>query len=420
MNMKNISALAMAFTVLSAGITVCNDAELSANADESIEFYFDKIDVTIYDIADEIKVKMYMYENATGFNAGTFKFIYDSGLTLERIEKGDAVGDDGVVFNANEDTGIVGIASVDEITSGNILTLVFSVDDKQSGGNYNISCEAYDDFAQGIRGENILAPIFNNTYINVFGKITETTEITTTETYGTTMPSETTTSSIAAEVTNDTTSAETTSSESDIIFSVDKQVVTDYNAGDEIKVNLVLDEGNIFNSGSFTFSYDSALTLKKLDVADGNEGAIAIINIDDNYISVNNSYGFEAGNVITLTFVIDNPSSDTTYPVKCYTSGKIKKYSDDFDEIVLTPEFITGYIYVMNITGENGEIMYGDANGDGYIDVRDVTAMAQHIVKMNQLEDELFRNADVNCDGAVDVKDLSQLKKYLINAIQSL
>ncbi|MGN0606507.1 MAG: glycosyl hydrolase [Oscillospiraceae bacterium] len=64
--------------------------------------------------------------------------------------------------------------------------------------------------------------------------------------------------------------------------------------------------------------------------------------------------------------------------------------------------------------------MLGDANGDGEIDVRDVTIMCQHIVKMTTLEGTQFANADIETDGEVDVKDLSQLKKFLINAITSL
>ena len=64
--------------------------------------------------------------------------------------------------------------------------------------------------------------------------------------------------------------------------------------------------------------------------------------------------------------------------------------------------------------------LLGDANFDGTIDIRDVTIMSQHIVKMVTLEGESFANGDINKDGIVDVKDLSQLKKYLINAIEKL
>ncbi|MGN0605918.1 MAG: endo-1,4-beta-xylanase [Oscillospiraceae bacterium] len=64
--------------------------------------------------------------------------------------------------------------------------------------------------------------------------------------------------------------------------------------------------------------------------------------------------------------------------------------------------------------------MLGDATGDGIVDIRDVTMICQHIVKMQTLEGSLFANADIQTDGTVDVKDLSQLKKYLINDIDKL
>ncbi|MGN0607137.1 MAG: dockerin type I domain-containing protein [Oscillospiraceae bacterium] len=70
--------------------------------------------------------------------------------------------------------------------------------------------------------------------------------------------------------------------------------------------------------------------------------------------------------------------------------------------------------------GDASVTKLGDATNDGGIDVRDVTAMCQHIVKLETLTGQGAINADINKDGTVDVKDLSQLKKYLINAISSL
>ncbi|MGN0606235.1 MAG: DUF5620 domain-containing protein, partial [Oscillospiraceae bacterium] len=62
----------------------------------------------------------------------------------------------------------------------------------------------------------------------------------------------------------------------------------------------------------------------------------------------------------------------------------------------------------------------GDATNNGEVDVRDVTAVAQHIVKMQTLSGTGLANADINNDGAVDVKDISQIKKFLIGAINKL
>ncbi len=57
-------------------------------------------------------------------------------------------------------------------------------------------------------------------------------------------------------------------------------------------------------------------------------------------------------------------------------------------------------------------VPYGDANSDGKVDVRDVTALRRYLaggwnVNISQ------ENTDVNCDGKVDSKDLTILRRYL-------
>lgn len=56
--------------------------------------------------------------------------------------------------------------------------------------------------------------------------------------------------------------------------------------------------------------------------------------------------------------------------------------------------------------------LYGDANGDGTIDLQDALAMKQY---MEQKEPTGFQatNADINADAVVDAADLLMLKKYL-------
>lgn len=54
----------------------------------------------------------------------------------------------------------------------------------------------------------------------------------------------------------------------------------------------------------------------------------------------------------------------------------------------------------------------GDANGDGSVDVRDVTIIMRHLaggwgVKINE------KNADVNGDNTVNLRDSTILRRYL-------
>lgn len=59
----------------------------------------------------------------------------------------------------------------------------------------------------------------------------------------------------------------------------------------------------------------------------------------------------------------------------------------------------------------------GDANGDNKVDVRDITALKKYIVKISDIEEINFTNADIIKDGVIDVKDIGQLIKYVIKVI---
>ncbi len=59
----------------------------------------------------------------------------------------------------------------------------------------------------------------------------------------------------------------------------------------------------------------------------------------------------------------------------------------------------------------------GDVTDDGTVDVRDVTALNQYIVKLSTLNEQQLANSDVISDGKIDLKDLGQIKKYLIKVI---
>ena len=54
-------------------------------------------------------------------------------------------------------------------------------------------------------------------------------------------------------------------------------------------------------------------------------------------------------------------------------------------------------------------ILLGDLNGDGIVDIIDLSILQQHILGVRPLEQEYYRNADMNSDGTVDITDLSKL-----------
>jgi hypothetical protein len=82
-----------------------------------------------------------------------------------------------------------------------------------------------------------------------------------------------------------------------------------------------------------------------------------------------------------------------------------------------TSDVVTGEdMLVIDDDHNNIIAKYGDTNLDGNIDIRDVAALKQDIVKLNSLPDYAF-TADINSDGVVDVKDLGMLNNYIIKVI---
>lgn len=73
----------------------------------------------------------------------------------------------------------------------------------------------------------------------------------------------------------------------------------------------------------------------------------------------------------------------------------------------------------IRVVSDDKSTMLGDVNCDGDIDVRDVTALRQYIVKLIDLDEQQMLSADVTDDEKVDMKDLGQLLKYMIKVIDT-
>ena len=62
----------------------------------------------------------------------------------------------------------------------------------------------------------------------------------------------------------------------------------------------------------------------------------------------------------------------------------------------------------------------GDANHDGVIDVRDVTAIQRHASEYELLTGDALRAADVDGNGVVDISDATLLQRYLAEYVEEL
>ena len=79
------------------------------------------------------------------------------------------------------------------------------------------------------------------------------------------------------------------------------------------------------------------------------------------------------------------------------------------EEITLSSEFYLEYINGVFIK----DIQYGDVNGDGRINSKDIIYIQRYLAGWEMPEDMNVRNADVNGDGKVTEADVVLLRKYL-------
>ena len=91
-------------------------------------------------------------------------------------------------------------------------------------------------------------------------------------------------------------------------------------------------------------------------------------------------------------------------------------YQDGY--MVFTTDHFSRYILTTAELGES-EILYGDANGDGSIDMKDVVLLRKYMANYNydtESSSEVVEpGADANGDGSIDMKDVVLLRKYLAN-----
>ena len=70
-------------------------------------------------------------------------------------------------------------------------------------------------------------------------------------------------------------------------------------------------------------------------------------------------------------------------------------------------------------TDESQNVLYGDVNNDGIIDITDATMIQKYIVGIEKFTDDQFKRADVNFDGSIDVSDATLISKYIVGIVNS-
>lgn len=66
---------------------------------------------------------------------------------------------------------------------------------------------------------------------------------------------------------------------------------------------------------------------------------------------------------------------------------------------------------------EKGGVLMGDANGDGNVDISDVTTVQRHAAELETLTGDRFTAGDVDRNGVINVTDATLIQKYLVEIV---
>ena len=83
---------------------------------------------------------------------------------------------------------------------------------------------------------------------------------------------------------------------------------------------------------------------------------------------------------------------------------------------------MAGARYLLHITDDDEDVLLGDANNDGHINVTDVSTLINYLLLLpddestpvNDIVNINQMNADLNEDGTISITDLSMLINYLM------
>lgn len=186
--------------------------------------------------------------------------------------------------------------------------------------------------------------------------------------------------------------------------------------GEQVKVNVNIENNPGIAGATLSVSYDSKLTLiaaesgntfSKLNfTAPGRFDNPSKFLWDSESGQVNDD-----GTILILTFdVSDDVESNAKLSVDVsYYQGDI--YNDQLDNVEL--KTVGG-----NVSLESNLI--GDVDQNGEINILDATLIQKHLAGFESLSSEQILAADADGNDTIDIKDATEIQKYLAEIISSL
>ncbi len=177
-------------------------------------------------------------------------------------------------------------------------------------------------------------------------------------------------------------------------------------------------------NGSFILAIAGLYSAYGGDASAVNATISAASEIDENHKFGDWGSG-NSGEVTTTTEATTTTEETTTTEVTTTTEATTTTEITTTTEVtttVTTSEIITDNTTTSSDNSGGSTVeptMLGDADGNGAVDLLDLTVVNQHVVKMSVLDGVNYANADVIRDGEIGISDLTQLKKYLIKMIDS-
>lgn len=84
-------------------------------------------------------------------------------------------------------------------------------------------------------------------------------------------------------------------------------------------------------------------------------------------------------------------------------------------KLVLIVTILTLFLLLSCADSDALTLKSGDVNGDGKVNIRDVTLVMQHVLDLHSLDEEQLGAADINADGVVDIRDVTQIMKIALD-----